>query len=144
WRTGDTAARLLALLICRPKAFTRDELDTMLREARRPKVHDWLVNYVVRKSPHAEDLRRTWFGDPDPVVASAGWALTTERVARKPDGLDLSGLLDIIERDMKDAPERLQWAMNHCLAQDRKSTRLNSSHVKNSYTVFCLKKKIHG
>src|SRR5690606_41755642 len=25
-------------------------------------------------------------------------------------------------------------------AQDRKSTRLNSSHVKNSYAVFCLKK----
>src|SRR5690606_39790417 len=25
---------------------------------------------------------------------------------------------------------------------DRKSTRLNSSHVKNSYAVFCLKKKI--
>ena len=81
WATGDTAARLLALLICRPKAFSRDQLDTMLREARRPKVHDWLVNYVVKKSPHAEDLRETWFADPDPVVASAGWALTTERVA---------------------------------------------------------------
>src|SRR5690606_42093042 len=26
-------------------------------------------------------------------------------------------------------------------ARDRKSTRLNSSHVKNSYAVFCLKKK---
>src|SRR5436309_7524056 len=26
-------------------------------------------------------------------------------------------------------------------ALDRKSTRLNSSHVKNSYAVFCLKKK---
>src|SRR5699024_12648859 len=26
-------------------------------------------------------------------------------------------------------------------AQDRKSTRLNSSHVSNSYAVFCLKKK---
>src|SRR5690606_39778790 len=26
-------------------------------------------------------------------------------------------------------------------ATDRKSTRLNSSHVKNSYAVFCLKKK---
>src|SRR5690606_40937364 len=26
---------------------------------------------------------------------------------------------------------------------DRKSTRLNSSHVKNSYAVFCLKKKRH-
>src|SRR5690606_39425095 len=28
------------------------------------------------------------------------------------------------------------------LQRDRKSTRLNSSHVKISYAVFCLKKKI--
>ncbi|MGW6574882.1 DNA alkylation repair protein [Streptomyces sp. NPDC054945] len=117
WKTDDTAARLLALLICRPKAFERDELDAMLRESRTPKVHDWLVNYVVKKSPHAEELRLAWFADPDPVVASAGWALTTERVAKKPDGLDIPGLLDVIEAQMKDAPERLQWAMNHCLAQ---------------------------
>ncbi|WP_442815207.1 DNA alkylation repair protein [Streptomyces sp. NBC_01298] len=117
WETGDTAARLLAILICRPKAFGRDELDAMLRGARTPKVHDWLVNYVVKKSPHAEELRLVWFADPDPVVASAGWALTTERVAKKPDGLDLAGLLDVIEAEMKDAPDRLQWAMNHCLAQ---------------------------
>ncbi|MFE6771472.1 DNA alkylation repair protein [Streptomyces fimicarius] len=117
WATDDTAARLLALLICRPRAFGRDELDAMLREARAPKVHDWLVNYVVKKSPHAEELRLAWTEDPDPVVASAGWALTTERVAKKPEGLDLAGLLDTVEAEMKDAPDRLQWAMNHCLAQ---------------------------
>lgn len=117
WATDVTSARLLALLICRPKAFDRDDLDTMLREARTPKVHDWLVGYVVKKNPHAEELRQTWLGDPDPVVASAGWALTTDRVAKKPDGLDLDGLLDVIEAEMKDAPDRLQWAMNHCLAQ---------------------------
>src|SRR5690606_41034466 len=28
--------------------------------------------------------------------------------------------------------------------EDRKSTRLNSSHVKSSYAVFCLKKKMAG
>src|SRR5256885_13162860 len=28
--------------------------------------------------------------------------------------------------------------------QDRKSTRLNSSHLVISYAVFCLKKKIHS
>ncbi|KOU97125.1 DNA alkylation repair protein [Streptomyces sp. XY533] len=117
WDTQNTAARLLALLICRPKAFGRDELDAMLRGARTPKVHDWLVNYVVKKNPHAQELRVAWFADPDPVVASAGWALTTERVAKRPEGLDLSGLLDVIEAEMKDAPDRLQWAMNHCLAQ---------------------------
>jgi 3-methyladenine DNA glycosylase AlkD len=117
WSTGDTAPRLLALLICRPKAFDRDELDAMLREARVPKVHDWLVNYVVKKNPHVEELREAWFADADPVVASAGWALTTERVAKDAELLDIHLILDIIEAEMKDAPERLQWAMNHCLAQ---------------------------
>src|SRR5436305_3114411 len=29
----------------------------------------------------------------------------------------------------------------HLVAEDRKSTRLNSSHVRTSYAVFCLKKK---
>jgi 3-methyladenine DNA glycosylase AlkD len=117
WQTGDSAARLLALLICRPKAFTRDELDTMLREARRPKVHDWLVNYVVKKSPHADELRVAWFADPDPVVAGAGWQLTTDRVGDGLAGPDPTALLDVIEAEMKTAPDRLQWAMNHCLAQ---------------------------
>ncbi|GAA3168596.1 DNA alkylation repair protein [Blastococcus jejuensis] len=117
WATGDSAARLLALLICRPTAFERAELDTMLREARTPKVQDWLVNYVVKKSPHAEELRLSWSADPDPAVAGAGWALTSERVVKKPEGLDLPGLLDVIEAEMKDAPDRLQWAMNTCLAQ---------------------------
>jgi 3-methyladenine DNA glycosylase AlkD len=117
WATGDSAARLLSILICRPKAFDRDELDMMMRAARTPKVHDWLVTYVVKKSSHAEELRRVWSADPDPVVASAGWALTTERVAKQPEGLDLPGLLDVIEAQMRNAPDRLQWAMNHCLAQ---------------------------
>jgi 3-methyladenine DNA glycosylase AlkD len=117
WATGDTAARLLALLICRPKDFEQDELDAMLREARTPKVHDWLVNYVVKKHPQAEALRLAWIDDPDPVTASAGWALTSERVQKRPEGLDLPGLLDVIEAEMKDAPDRLQWAMNQCLAQ---------------------------
>lgn len=117
WATGDSATRLVAILICRPKEFGADELDAMLRDARRPKVHDWLVGYVVTKSRHAEELRLAWFSDPDPVVASAGWALTADRVAKHPDGLDLPGLLDLIEAGMRDAPERLQWQMNTCLAQ---------------------------
>jgi 3-methyladenine DNA glycosylase AlkD len=117
WATGETAARLLALLICRPKAFSAEALDAMLRSARASKVHDWLVNYVVKKSPHAEALRLRWFDDADAVVASAGWALTIDRVAKQPEGLDLPGLLDIIETGLVDAPERKQWAMNHCLAQ---------------------------
>src|SRR5690606_4690237 len=35
--------------------------------------------------------------------------------------------------------QRVLWAYRR--PTDRKSTRLNSSHVKSSYAVFCLKKK---
>lgn len=117
WATGDTAARLLALLVCKPNSFGADELDAMLREAHSPKVIDWLVNYVVKKSPHSEELRLRWAVDPDPTVAGASWALTSERVAKRPEGLDLDAVLGTIEAEMKDAPGRLQWEMNTCLAQ---------------------------
>src|SRR2546430_11249929 len=36
-------------------------------------------------------------------------------------------------------PPRITWPQQQ--AQDRKSTRLNSSHSQISYAVFCLKKK---
>ncbi|MCD2262174.1 DNA alkylation repair protein [Dietzia aurantiaca] len=117
WGTGDSAARLLALLICRPREFSPSDLDAMIREARTRKVHDWLVGYVVMKGPHAEELRVAWLADADPVVASAGWALTADRVVKKPEGLDLPALLDQIEAEMAGAHERLQWEMNTTLAQ---------------------------
>src|SRR5436305_6694287 len=42
-----------------------------------------------------------------------------------------------------EGPERYIAAYRHIvdLMRDRKSTRLNSSHVRISYAVFCLKKK---
>src|SRR5207302_6280510 len=39
--------------------------------------------------------------------------------------------------------EFIKWAPFDGVGRDRKSTRLNSSHVKISYAVFCLKKKIN-
>src|SRR5690606_39772201 len=43
----------------------------------------------------------------------------------------------------RDPPERPpdRRHRDHRLVLDRKSTRLNSSHVKSSYAVFCLKEK---
>ncbi|SMY03116.1 3-methyladenine DNA glycosylase AlkD [Brevibacterium aurantiacum] len=63
WNTGDTAARLVAILIMRPRSYDAQHLDAMLREARVPKVHGWLVNYIVKKSKHAESLRLDWMNE---------------------------------------------------------------------------------
>src|SRR5207253_10037213 len=58
------------------------------------------------------------------------------------------GRPEAIERAISDAEERLDredelLAADHDapVRGDRKSTRLNSSHVAISYAVFCLKKK---
>ena len=116
WATGDTAARLLATLIARPKAFSADELGTMIRDIRAPKLLDCFITNIVKPGKYAEELRLRWKDDTD-LVGRAGWSLTTDRVVKNADGLDLGGLLDQIEVEMKDAPAPKQWSMNHCLAE---------------------------
>jgi 3-methyladenine DNA glycosylase AlkD len=116
WATGGTAARLLATLICRPKSFSAAELDAMVRDIRSPKLLDWFIVNMVKPGRHAEELRPVW-KDEDDLVGRAGWSLTTDRVVKNADGLDLDALLDQIERELKQAPDRKQWTMNHCLAE---------------------------
>ena len=116
WATRDTAARLLATLVCRPKALTAAELGAMIRDIRAPKLLDWFIVNVVKPGRHAEELRLTW-KDADDLVGRAGWSLTTDRVVKDAEGLDLPGLLDQIEAELKRAPEPKQWSMNHCLAE---------------------------
>ncbi len=116
WTTGNTAARLLATLVCKPKSLSAAELDVMLRDIRSPKLLDWFIVNMVRPGRHAEELRLRW-KDGDDLVGRAGWSLTTERVVKRPDGLDLDALLDQIEKELKHAPAQKQWAMNHCLAE---------------------------
>jgi hypothetical protein len=88
WATGDTAARLLATLVCKPKAFSAAELDAMIRDIRSPKLLDWFIVNVVKPGRHAEELRLGWKDGGD-LVGRAGWSLTTERVVKKADSLDL-------------------------------------------------------
>ena len=116
WATDDVPGQLLALLIAKPRELSADEVDRMLRTTRSAKAHDWLVNYIAKKSPHAEELRVRWFDDADADARAAAWSLTTARVVKKPAGLDLDGLLDRIERELTGAPAREQWAMNETLA----------------------------
>src|SRR5690606_39680559 len=49
--------------------------------------------------------------------------------------------IDKILADVEAIERRASIAGLNIVAKDRKSTRLNSSHVKISYAVFCLKKK---
>src|SRR5690606_20124512 len=75
--------------------------------------------------PHLTDLHYRWYCPPggrilDPFAGGATRGLVAAARGYHYTGIDLSGR---------------QVEANR--AQDRKSTRLNSSHVKISYAVFC-------
>src|SRR6266498_4710582 len=55
-----------------------------------------------------------------------------------PLGLDENGSVQVPPLD---EPALTGWYQSGAAPGDRKSTRLNSSHVRISYAVFCLKKK---
>ncbi|MDX2034313.1 MAG: DNA alkylation repair protein [Blastocatellia bacterium] len=116
WETGNIDARLLAILLINPKNLSSDELDRMVRSVGLAQVADWLNSYIVRQHPDKETLRQQWMADADPWAARAGWNLTSERIGKNPDGLDLPALLDRIESEMGEAAPETQWTMNFCLA----------------------------
>ena len=116
WKTGNIDAQLLAILVITPKNISRDELDAMVRAASFSGLADWLNSYIVKEHPDRESLRRSWMEDDDPWAARAGWSLTSDRIGKSPEGLDLPGILDRIESEMGDAAPEVQWTMNFCLA----------------------------
>src|SRR5689334_5157634 len=94
WETGNIDAQYLAILLMKPKDLSAREVDRLVRSVTFGWVADWLTNYVVKRHPDKEVLRRDWMAAADRWAARAGWSLTAERVVKGPDGLDLPALLD--------------------------------------------------
>lgn len=116
WETGNLDAQQLAILIMKPKALSVSEIEKLVKSIRWTGVADWFNSYIIKEHPDKETLREKWMKSKDPYSARAGWSLTSGRVAREPDGLDLPALLDRIEKEMPKAPPEVQWTMNSTLA----------------------------
>src|SRR5690554_7376513 len=84
---------------------------------RRPPPESTLFPYTTLFRSPASSVSGFYFSHPESKYFNVGYI--------GPDQLD-----DYVARSGRDEDE------------DRKSTRLNSSHVRISYAVFCLKKKI--
>ena len=80
WATGDTAARLLATLVCMPKSFAATELEVMIRGIRSPKLLDWfVVNVLQQQAPFDDFIERYNRERPHPAL---GMNVPAERYAR--------------------------------------------------------------
>jgi 3-methyladenine DNA glycosylase AlkD len=116
WETGNVDAQLLATLIIKPSSLSADELDGLTRSTTCAQVADWLNAYVVAQHPEKDALREKGMKAKDRWAARAGWNLAASRVNKHAvDGLDLSALLDRIEKEMPKAAPEVQWTMNNTL-----------------------------
>lgn len=117
WKTGNIDAQFLAILIMDLKALSADDLEDLVQGLSFVHVTDWLYANVIKNHPEKENLRKKWMESGKGMAARLGWNLSSGRVAREPEGLDLPGLLARIESEMPAAAPEVQWTMNGALAQ---------------------------
>lgn len=116
WKTENIDARLLATMIIDPTKLSAKQIDDIVKSIDIPQEADWVNSYVVKEFPDKEKLREKWMASKNKWAARAGWSLTAGRVLREPEGLDLDGLLDRIEKEAPKLPAEVQWTMNTTLA----------------------------
>src|SRR5204863_9841828 len=102
----------------------------------------FLYHYAAHRDLHSFPTRRSSdLGAARVMDLSAGLASLAQREAQSaendPGGIGWFALSDSVYRTSP-GPCSQREPPN---SSDRKSTRLNSSHVEISYAVFCLKKK---
>lgn len=115
WKTENIDARFLAILLIDLKALSADQVDQMVRTIGFVRVADWFNSYVINHHPDKEKLRQKWLNDDHPMAARSGWSLTSERVVKDPNGLEIPLILDRIESEMGEAVSEVQWTMNFTL-----------------------------
>src|SRR5256885_11914802 len=74
-------------------------------------------------------------------LVDVGGHLALRAAERRPVERDAGARGQALEREAAGRPGRPRHAKRGAVPRDRKSTRLNSSHLVISYAVFCLKKK---
>lgn len=117
WKTNNIDAQLLSIHILKPKMLSVEEIDSMLKPLSFMHLADWFINYVVKKHPKKESLRLMWMKSESAVVGRGGWALTSERIVKNPEGINIEKILDRIENEMTNAAPELQWTMNFALVE---------------------------
>src|SRR5437667_12163847 len=116
------------------------ELGALANEVRFARVPDKRVTFVIDSNPNytnvcITDCQFCAFyrkpGDPE------AWTLTVDEVLAKIEFAASKGATTVLLQGGHNPALPLQYYLD----LDRKSTRLNSSHITISYAVFCLKKK---
>src|SRR5690606_40756882 len=100
----------------------------------------WCTYCITHYPAHAALLSFPTRRSSDLQASSAARASPLSR-KRAGSERNIASTSSLSAKRVKPARSFFTSASVSCEGSDRKSTRLNSSHVKISYAVFCLKKK---
>src|SRR5690554_7036865 len=108
------------------------------------------MKYIVKNLPEYFKFQEKALKDPErfwgAIAESFQWKKKWDKVMNADmhkadikwfEGAELNITENCIDRHLDERGDQT------AIILDRKSTRLNSSHVRISYAAFCLKKKIH-
>src|SRR5690606_39788106 len=122
-------------------------LRTDVHAVHAPSLETWLKEWDVRGGSPSDAALELFHAAPGGVRSSSAFS-QSERWAELDLDVEAGCIRDLEHAYSADgglAVLRGNLAVDGCVVKtagvDRKSTRLNSSHVKISYAVFCLKKK---
>src|SRR5690606_21403472 len=140
WSTKLFFPRQLAILLMDKKLLTEDSINQFVddinlhEENEKLQLIDWLMANQLIKDKRTIEYIENWKESTSSLQRRVYWYYKGRLRWMGKIYEDSEELLSTIENQIANEPPEVQWA-------DRKSTRLNSSHVKISYAVFCLKKK---
>lgn len=116
WATGNHDARILGLLVADPASFRARSMDRMVKE-----LDDHVIaaafGTACGRSPSAVRRIEKWIGSKKELIAVAGWEAVgpLTRDGDGPDDAYFEGLLERIESDLHDSPNRVRHSMNGVL-----------------------------
>src|SRR5690625_5960304 len=119
----------------------KSRIDELLQEVEKSKANIGLIQRYRAQINQLQAERKVMFTRADSLV-KANERLMAERDSTTVALFDSQRKIDSLSLDNIELSKRIGKAMLVTARNlDRKSTRLNSSHVAISYAVFCLKKK---
>src|SRR5690606_40889287 len=125
------------------KAYQNHPVDLIIMDVQMPGMNGLEASRAIQQLEHAST------GQVVPIIALTASVLDKDRQEARDAGmagfatkpLNIPALVNEMARLLNRHNTALSTAGQGDTNRDRKSTRLNSSHVKISYAVFCLKKK---
>jgi hypothetical protein len=116
YETGIADAMYLAGLVADGSKMTKKELQSWADKANQAMITEYTVPWVTSENQQGWELALQWIDSPKENIACAGWATLSNIMSTRADEtLDipvLGSLLQRIEKEIGNAPDRVRYCMN--------------------------------